>query len=190
MGYHCVGAKVNGSIVPLSYKLQMGDRVEILTQKRCYAFSRLAEHRETPSARSKIRSFFAKISRSDDMQEGRDILMREMRKHGFGISSAQSMRAMREVAEAMGYKDADDMLVNIGTGKEAPMHVANRMLKLLVDNGTEDASKPLMGTSASSTGKMRLCLRALSVEEHETHSSNGVVVHGIDDVLVRLSVAA
>ena len=82
------------------------------------------------------------------MQEGRDILMREMRKHGFGISSAQSMRAMREVAEAMGYKDADDMLVNIGTGKEAPMHVANRMLKLLVDNGTEDASKPLMGTSA------------------------------------------
>lgn len=188
VGYHCVGAKVNGSIVPLSYKLQMGDRVEILTQKSATPSRDWLNIVKTPSARSKIRSFFAKISRSDDMQEGRDILMREMRKHGFGISSAQSMRAMREVAEAMGYKDADDMLVNIGTGKEAPMHVANRMLKLLVDNGTEDASKPLMGTSASSTGKMPPMLTSVKrPKKHETHSSNGVVVRGIDDVLVRLS---
>ena len=102
----------------------MGDRVEILTQKSATPSRDWLNIVKTPSARSKIRSFFAKISRSDDMQEGRDILMREMRKHGFGISSAQSMRAMREVAEAMGYKDADDMLVNIGTGKEAQMHVA------------------------------------------------------------------
>ena len=56
------------------------------------------------------------------------------------------------------------------------MHVANRMLKLLVDNGTEDASKPLMGTSASSTGKMPPMLTSVKrPKKHETHSSNGVV---------------
>ena len=92
---------------------------------------------KTPSARSKIRSYFSKVSRSDDLQFGRDKLTREMRKHGLGISSAQSMRALKSVADHMGYKDADDMLVHIGTGKESAQHVANRLLKILVDKGHE-----------------------------------------------------
>ena len=57
---------------------------------------------KTPSARSKIRSYFSKITRSDDMQMGRDMLVREMRKHVLGLSSAQSMRALKLVAEALG----------------------------------------------------------------------------------------
>ncbi|MFR7746489.1 MAG: RelA/SpoT family protein [Eggerthellaceae bacterium] len=188
VGHHCVGAKVNGSIVPLSYQLQMGDRVEILTQKSATPSRDWLNIVKTPSARSKIRSYFAKMSRSDDLQTGRDKLTREMRKHGLGISSAQSMRAMKQVAEAMGFKSADDMLVNIGSNKENATHVANRMLKLLVDSGTEDAEKPLMGTSASSTGKMPPMLTSVRrPKKHETHASNGVVVRGIDDVLVRLS---
>ena len=71
---------------------------------------------KTPSARSKIRSYFSKITRSDDMQMGRDMLVREMRKHGLGLSSAQSMRALKLVAEALGFKDPDEMYVHIGTG--------------------------------------------------------------------------
>ena len=57
-----------------------------------------------------------------------------MRKHGLGISSAQSMRAMQaRWPEHLGFNDPDDMLVNIGTGKESAQHVANRLLKILVD---------------------------------------------------------
>ena len=188
VGHHCVGAKVNGSIVPLSYQLQMGDRVEILTQKSATPSRDWLNIVKTPSARSKIRSYFSKMSRSDDLQTGRDKLVHEMRKHGLGLSSAQSMRAMKQVAEAMGFKSADDMLVNIGSGKENPIHVANRMLKILVDKGTEEAEKPLMGMSASATGKMPPMLTSVKrPKKHETHASNGVVVRGIDDVLVRLS---
>lgn len=188
VGHHCVGAKVNGAIVPLSYKLQMGDRVEILTQKSATPSRDWLNIVKTPSARSKIRSYFSKMSRSDDLQNGRDELLREMRKHGLGISSAQSMRAMKQVADAMGYKDADDMLVNIGTGKENATHVSNRMLKILVDSGTEAAERPLPGMSTSSTGKMPPMLTSIKrPKRHETHSSNGVVVRGVDDVLVRLS---
>ena len=94
-----MGAKVNGSIVPLSYQLQMGDRVEILTQKSATPSRDWLNIVKTPSARSKIRSYFSKMSRSDDLQTGRDKLVHEMRKHGLGISSAQSMRAMKQVAE-------------------------------------------------------------------------------------------
>ena len=188
VGNHCVGAKVNGSIVPLSYKLQVGDRVEILTQKSAMPSRDWLAMVKTPSARSKIRSYFSKASRSDDLQTGRDRLTREMRKHGLGISSAQSMRALKSVAEAMGFKDPDDMFVQLGTGKESAQHVANRLLKILVDKGTEDAEKPSLGMGASSTGIMAPMLTSVKrAKKHETHSSNGIVVKGVDDVLVRLS---
>ena len=188
VGNHCVGAKVNGKIVPLTYELQMGDRVDILTQKSATPSRGWLNIVKTPSARSKIRSYFSKISRGDDLQEGRDKLAREMRKHNMGISNAQSTRAIKSVAESLGYKEADDMLVNIGTGNESAQHVANRLLKLLVDRGTEEANKPGIGASSMSTGKMPPMLTSVArPKRHETHASNGVVVKGLDDVLVRLS---
>ncbi|MBQ9000774.1 MAG: bifunctional (p)ppGpp synthetase/guanosine-3',5'-bis(diphosphate) 3'-pyrophosphohydrolase [Eggerthellaceae bacterium] len=188
VGNHCVGAKVNGKIVPLTYELQMGDRVEILTQKSATPSRGWLNVVKTPSARSKIRAYFSKVTRGDDLQEGRDRLAREMRKHGMGISNAQSTRAIKSVAEQLGYKEADDMLVAIGTSKESAQHVTNRLLKLLVDRGTEEANKPDIGTSAMSTGKMPPMLTSVArPKRHETHSSTGVVVKGLDDVLVRLS---
>ncbi len=188
VGHHCVGAKINGKIVPLTYELQMGDRVEILTQKSATPSRGWLNVVKTPGARSKIRSYFARVSRSDDLQEGRDRLAREMRKHGMGISNAQSTRAIKSVAEQLGYNDGDDMLVSIGTGKESAQHVTNRLLKLLVDRGTEEANKPGIGQSAMSTGKMPPMITSVArPKRHETHSSTGVVVKGLDDVLVRLS---
>ena len=94
------------------------------------------------------------MSRGDDLQNGRDKLTREMRKHGLGISSAQSMRAVKSVSEHLGYNDPDDMLVNIGTGKESAQHVANRLLKILVDKGNEAAETVGLGAGDMSTGKL------------------------------------
>lgn len=188
VGNHCVGAKVNGSIVPLSYRLQTGDRVEILTQKSASPSRGWLSMVKTPSARSKIRSHFSRISRSDDLARGHERLAREMRKHEMGISNAQATRAIKSVAEHMGYKEADDMLVNIGAGKESAQHIANRLLKLLVDRGTEEAGRPGIGASPFSTGKMPAMITSVRrPKRHETRSSSGVVVKGLDDLLVRLS---
>ncbi|MDO4182004.1 MAG: bifunctional (p)ppGpp synthetase/guanosine-3',5'-bis(diphosphate) 3'-pyrophosphohydrolase [Coriobacteriia bacterium] len=188
VGNHCVGAKVNGSIVPLTYQLQVGDRVEVLTQKSATPSRNWINIVKTPSARSKIRAYFSKVSRSDDLQNGRDKLAQEMRKHNIGISNAQSTRALKQVAESLGYNEADDMLVNIGNGKESAQHVANRLLKILVDRGTEDAQQPALGTSEHSTGKMAPMITSVKrPKKHEAHASNGIVVKGINDVLVRLS---
>jgi GTP pyrophosphokinase len=76
VGNHCVGAKVNGSIVPLTYQLKVGDRVEILTQKSATPSRDWLNMVKTPSARSKIRSYFSRATRSDDLQMGRDMLVR------------------------------------------------------------------------------------------------------------------
>ena len=188
VGNHCVGAKVNGAIVPLSYELQMGDRVEILTQKSSTPSRDWLAIVKTPSARSKIRSYFSKVSRSDDLLNGRDKLAREMRKHGIGISSARATRALKTVADHLGYNDADDMLVHLGTGKETPQHVANRLLKILVDKADDAETETGLGAGAMATGKLPPMITTVKPPKaKESHSSNGVVVKGVDDVLVRLS---
>ena len=188
VGNHCVGAKVNGSIVPLSYELKTGDRVEILTQKSASPSRGWLNLVKTPSARNKIRAYFSRMSRSDDLQEGHDKLAREMRKHGMGISNAQASRAIKSVAEHLGYKEADDMMVCIGAGKESAQHVANRLLKLLVDRGTQEAQLPGVGAGGAAVGKMPPMITSVKrPKRHETHSKSGVVVKGLNDVLVRLS---
>ncbi len=188
VGNHCVGAKVNGQIVPLSYKLNVGDRVEVLTSKSSNPSRDWLGMVATPSARNKIRGYFSKQTRSSDRQEGHDILMREMRKHGLGLSSARSVKALKSVAEAMGFNDADDMFVQLARGKESAQHVANRLLKILVDDANAAAKTPEPGMGAGSTGIMAPMITSVKrPKKHEAHSSHGVVVKGIDDVLVRLS---
>ena len=188
VGHHCVGAKVNGRIVPLTYKLQMGDRVDVLTQKGAHPSRDWLNIVESPKARTKIRQYLSKMSRSDDLQNGYDKLRLEMRKHDMGISSAQGQRAIKEVAGVLGYRDVEDMLIKIGSGKEGAQHVVNRMLKTLVDKANADDARPRIGMSESSTGKMPPMLTSVArPKRHETHAESGVVVKGISNVLVRLS---
>ncbi len=188
VGNHCVGAKVNGVIVPLTYELKVGDRVEVLTSKSASPSRDWLSIVRTPSARNKIRSYFSKITRSTDLQDGRDLLLREMRKHGLGISSARTTKALREVAEAMGFADPDDMFVQLARGKESAQHVANRLLKILVDSANEAAKGPKIGAGEGSTGVTAPMLTSVKgSKHHETHSSNGIIVKGVDDILVRLS---
>ncbi len=187
VGNHCVGAKVNGAIVPLAYELQLGDRVEILTQKSASPSRDWLNIVKTPSARNKIRSYFSKVSRADDLLNGREKLTREMRKHGLGISNTRAERALRTVSEHLGYKDADDMLVSIGTGKENPQSVATRLLTEL-GHKSDAPADPLNLGAAMSTGKLPPMLTMVNKpKKKETKSSNGVVVEGVEGALVRLS---
>ena len=167
---------------------EIGDRVEVLTSKSASPSRDWLSIVKTPSARNKIRSYFSKQTRSTDLADGHDILMREMRKHGVGLSSARSARALKIVADAMGFNDADDMFVQLARGKESAQHIANRMLKILVDRATEESEKPRVGSGAGSTGIMPPMITSVKrPKKHEAHSSNGVVVKGLDDILVRLS---
>ena len=188
VGNRCVGAKVNGSIVPLSYELQMGDRVEILTLKNSGPSRDWLNIAKTPTARSKIRAYFSKITKDDDILHGREQLGREMRKHGMGISSSQSVKALKKVSEELGHKSPDDLLALIGTGKQSPRQVANKLLKELAsqNQGAADTASPekLLGINpADST-----VLEPIKAKSPKTmRRASDVIVKGLDDVLVRLS---
>ena len=180
VGNHCVGAKVNGSIVPLSYELNVGDRVEILTQKNSSPSRDWLNIVKTPRARAKIRSYFSKASRDDDIIHGRDKIVRELRKHGIGFSSSASTRALSDLAHEMSFPSEDDLLAAVGTNKISERQITNRLIKILAKDN-EEAAEAKMPTFTLNTPM------AAPRPARKKRSETGVTVRGLDDALVRLS---
>jgi GTP diphosphokinase / guanosine-3',5'-bis(diphosphate) 3'-diphosphatase len=180
VGHHCVGAKVNGSIVPLGYELNMGDRVEIMTNKNAWPSRDWLNIVKTSSARSKIRSYFSKASREDDLQHGRDILVKVMRKHGLGMSSPAANRALDTVATEMNFQESDDLLAHIGSGKASAKQIAGKLLKLMAAESPKTAPEPEPET-------LPLTTPMTAPRSKRRRQGGGVKVKGIDDVLVRLA---
>ena len=189
VGHHCVGAKVNGMIVPLSYELQSGDRVEILTQQNSSPSRDWLNIVKTPSARSKIRSYLSKASKGDDILHGRDVLGREMRKSGLGISSSRSVAALKKISAEMQYADSDALFAAIGSGKVSGKQVANMMLKELQKDSVgkdEGHSQANLVEAAGMELDMGISSKQVQKAKHKKNDT-GVVVKGVSDALVNLS---
>jgi len=180
VGAHTVGAKVNGQIVPLTYELQMGDRIEILTQKSARPNRDWMNIVRTSRARSKIRAYLAKENRGGDLERGKDELGKTLRKHGLGMSSSPSVRACEAVAHDMNYTATDDLLAAIGGGKVSAKQVATKVIKQMnlgegkTGEPPPEPEFPINVPMTPPRGKRRPSL-------------TGVCVEGIDDMLVRLA---
>ncbi len=127
VGHRCRGARVNGRIVPLNYRLQSGDQVEIITAKkggpsRDWLNPHLG-YVKTARARNKIRQWFRKQARDKAIQEGKTLLDKELRRLGMENEPYES------VAKLMKYEKVDDFLAAIGYGDITPQQVANRLLQ-------------------------------------------------------------
>jgi len=179
VGHHCVGAKVNGSIVTLGYELQMGDQVEVLTNKSSGPSRDWLNIVKTSSARSKIRTYFSKASREDDLHQGREDLGKVMRKHGMGLAGKATSRALDEVSAEMNFQFADDLLAHIGAGKASAKQVAGKMLKHMSIEDPKAKEEEPVGLLPSTP--------MLAPRSKRRRSGGGVSVKGIDDVLVRLA---
>ncbi len=181
VGNRCVGAKVNGSIVQLGYELQMGDRIEILTNKNSHPSRDWLNIVKTSSAKSKIRNYFSKATREDDLVRGRDELAKVMRKHGLGIGSKAAEKAIDAVAQEMNYAHAEDILAGIGAGKLSAKQIGTKLLKLMAKDGEVAKVEPEPAEAFPLSQPM------IAPRSKRRKSGGGVKVKGIDDVLVRLA---
>ena len=135
VGHRCIGAKVNGKLVPLQHQLEIGDMVEIVTSKSVRGPSRdwLNENKgylKTSHARSKVRQWFNRQERKASVQTGREVFTREFRRLDTTMSE-------EEIAELMGYANLEDFFVGLGNGSLSMRQVIGK-LTTLVDEPPED----------------------------------------------------
>jgi GTP diphosphokinase / guanosine-3',5'-bis(diphosphate) 3'-diphosphatase len=179
IGHRCVGARVNGKIVPLHYELQSGDIVEILTAKRERGPSRdwLATVKTT-RARNKIKAWFKAESRQDTEHTGRELLQEHLRKQGLPAQKITGSALLADVIREVGYRKADDFYIALGAAKVSPKLVVNKVMQRLKQGEAADAD----ATAAD-------LLRVGRARRRPTKSSNqyGIRVEGVDDVMLRLA---
>jgi GTP diphosphokinase / guanosine-3',5'-bis(diphosphate) 3'-diphosphatase len=168
VGHRCIGAKANGRIVPLDHKLQNGDIVEIVTSKAARGPSRdwIAMVR-TPGAREKIRQWFKRQQREENIAHGRELLDKELRRIAQRSLGDIDRADLEQVAERLNLHDADTMFASLGYGAVTPAQVVTR-LHVLDDTELEIPEVAPPTPPATSGG--------------------GVKVKGVGDLLVRFGV--
>ena len=180
VGHRCVGAKVNGKIVPLSYELRSGDIVEVLTSKRERGPSRdwLALVKTT-RARNKIKQWFKTESRKDTEHAGREQLQDHLKKQGLPAQKIVGSPLLADVIREMGFRKADEFYVALGGAKISPKVVVNKVMQRLKQG--EAAAGDQTAADELVTGT--------KLQERPTRGSTefGIAVEGVDDVPIRLA---
>jgi (p)ppGpp synthase/HD superfamily hydrolase len=179
VGHRCVGAKVNGKIVPLHYELASGDIVEILTAKRERGPSRdwLALVKTT-RARNKIRQWFKAESRDDSEHTGRELLQEHLTKAGLPAQRITGSPLLADVIREMGFRKADDFYIALGGAKISPKVVVNKVLQRLKQGESAEAEM------SAAEDLLKPTIR----RKPEAPSSKfGIRVEGVDDVPLRLA---
>jgi GTP pyrophosphokinase len=174
VGHRCIGARVNGRLVPLDSGLASGDTVEIFTSKVEGAGPSRdwLQFVHTPKARTKIRQWFSRERRVDAIDSGREELAKALRKENLPVQKLAQSSSLNDVAVAMHYADVEALHAAIGESHVSARAVVQRLQKEL-RSGEEQL--PITARRPPE--------RARSSERRAT----GVHVEGLDDVMVRLS---
>jgi GTP diphosphokinase / guanosine-3',5'-bis(diphosphate) 3'-diphosphatase len=173
VGHRCVGARVNGRLVPLETQLKSGDTVEIVTSKtRSAGPSRdWLKIVRSPRARNKIRQWFSRERREDAIDAGREELAKALRRAGLPVQKLQSSPALLSIAGNLGYGDLDTLHAALGEGHVSGQSIVQRLERELRGGDNE----------------VQLPSTILTPRPPSSRRSSAIYVEGLDDVMVRLS---
>jgi GTP diphosphokinase / guanosine-3',5'-bis(diphosphate) 3'-diphosphatase len=180
LGHRCVGAKVNGKIVPLNYQLKSGDIVEVLTSKRERGPSRdwLAVVKTT-RARNKIKQWFRQESREDTEHTGRALLQEHLNKAGLPAQKITASPLLADVIREMGFRKADDFYIALGGAKISPKVIVNKVLQRLKQGEAAEEE--------TSTAESLVSTRRQRRQPTGSSAAYGIRVEGVDDVMLRMA---
>ena len=178
IGYKMQGARVNGKIVPLDYQLQNSDIVEVITSSAIHGPSRdWLKFVKTSQARGKINQFFKKENRDENIEKGKDILEKEVKRLGIEGSGLLSDEYIVSLFKRYGFSSVDDLYCSIGYGS-IPINKIIARLKEEHRKTIEKKEPTLTIENISSV---------ITPSTLKGKSSDGVVVSGIDNCLIRYS---
>ena len=180
VGHHCVGAKVNGKMVQLEYKLKNGDIVSVVTNKANNGPSRdwlnIVASSET---RSKIRSWFKKERREENIERGMELIKGEAKRLGYAPKELIKEGRLLEVAKKLNILSEDDLLAALGYGGITVHGIMTKLIEL--------HKKELKANTPVDVSKMLSELKQPQHNGKKSKSSHGVLVEGESGLLVRLA---
>ncbi|MBQ2961021.1 MAG: bifunctional (p)ppGpp synthetase/guanosine-3',5'-bis(diphosphate) 3'-pyrophosphohydrolase [Oscillospiraceae bacterium] len=180
IGNRMVGAKVNGRIVTYDYVLKNGDIVEIRTSKSAPGPSRdWLNVAKSGSARTKIKQWFKKERREENVMRGRDMLESELRHNGLALDEMLDEAIISPILKRLGLTQVDDLYAAIGYGGVTATRVANRM---------KDEAKALKPEKRSALDKLSEAAERREIQaKKEGKAVHGILVEGLSNCLIKFS---
>ncbi|MBB6416345.1 GTP pyrophosphokinase [Streptomyces sp. AK010] len=178
VGHRTIGARVNGRLVPLESTLDNGDLVEVFTSKAAGA----GPSRDwlgfvkSPRARNKIRAWFSKERRDEAIEQGKDAIVRAMRKQNLPIQRILTGDSLVTLAHEMRYADISALYAAIGEGHVSAQNIVQKLVQAL--GGEEAATEEIDESVPPARGRSR---------KRRSSADPGVVVKGVEDVWVKLA---
>ncbi len=167
VGNQCIGAKVNGHIVPLRYVLKNGNIVEIITSKNHHPSKDWLKFVKTVKARSRIRQWIKIQEKDRSSTLGREMCEKAFRKYRLNFNEVLKSEEMQKAVEDFGFKTIDDLIVTIGYGKITPLQI----IRKVAPKSKLDEEKSILNKIIGRVKKKK--------------PKAGVIVHGIDDILIK-----
>ena len=171
VGDHVSLAIVNDNIVTLDYKLKTGDIIKVNTNNAVKPSKDWLNFVVTTGAKNKIKSYYSKLEKDENIEKGTELLEKELRKENIGISDFLSNKNIEIILNELKLNDVNDIYINIATGKNTP----NSIIKIISNNNTEKKDIDI-ATKINETTYYK-----------ETNSNNDVLVEGISEIKTSLS---
>jgi GTP pyrophosphokinase len=169
VGHRCVGARINGKLVPLKTELNNGDIIEVITAANQTPSKDWLKYVKTSRAAGRIRQWIKTEQREKSIELGREILEKRLRKYGFSLKRALASKELAAAMQELGYHSSSDLLAGLGYGKLSPGQLVSRIVPA-------DKLKPEPATK----GRIGQVL-----EKIRKKPSSAIKIQGIDDILVR-----
>ncbi len=180
VGNRCIGAKVNGRIVTLDYVLQQGDIVEIITSSTLVGPSKdWLNIVKTQQAKSKIRAWFKKEGKEDNIEQGRDMLTAEAKRQGVTLAQVMKPEVISSLFKRLSISSLDDLYAAVGYGSLTVSQVMPRLI--------EEFRKQQQAEEQRLADPSALIEKLTQKPKKRAAHSNGVIVDGYDDMVVRIA---
>jgi GTP pyrophosphokinase len=171
IGHRCIGARVNGRLVPLDYELQVGDIVEVITSKQGSPSRDWVNMVKSSGAKAKIRAWFKKERRDDNLIKGKELLEKELRKQELEPHLYLKSALVQDVGKKFNILSEEDVYVAIGLGGVSPQQVITRL--------KEEYRKKFGGEPEP--------VIAFKPHKVESRTGKGVCIAGVDNLLLRFA---
>lgn len=187
VGNRCIGSKVNGKIVPLDYQLKTGEIVEVLTSKQANGPGQdWINIAKSSQAKNKIRQWFKKDKRQENILKGKELLDKELKRQGLDVAFYSKDDHLAQIARKVGFNNHEDVLAGLGDGSITAAQVTNRLKEEFVKDLPQAAAGGDQFESLLNSKSNKEARKNIN-KPQKSKNSAGVTVRGIDDVSIRFA---